>query len=385
MRSIIHVDMDAFYASVEIRERPELRELPVVVGGDPKHRGVVAAASYAARKYGIHSAMPSVTAVRLCPDLIFLKARHAYYAEVSMEIKHIFERYTPVIEPLALDEAFLDVTASKLLWGDAETIGRRIKADIKRELDLTASVGIAPSKFVAKLASDLQKPDGFVVVPAEKVQAVLDPLSVSKIWGVGKAGERQLRQLGITTIKQLREHSKDSLERKFGAWGIHIWRLANGLDDRKVVTDSEAKSISHETTFSEDISDREVLTAVLLDLTEQVAIRLRRHQRLAHTIQLKVRFADFKTITRARTLQTDTNISSEIWQTAHSLLVTVLNEHPDPIRLLGVGVSGLEQLHSEQADLFDQNRIKQRELDNVTDQINKRFGSRVLHRGLKGN
>ena len=375
--------MDAFYASVEIRERPELRGLPVVVGGDPKQRGVVAAASYPARKYGIHSAMPSATAARLCPGLIFLKARHAYYAEVSSQIKTIFERYTPVIEPLALDEAFLDVTASQRLWGDAENIGRKIKIDIKRELDLTASVGIAPNKFVAKLASDLQKPDGFVVVAPQNVQNVLDPLPVSKIWGVGKAGERQLRQLDITTIKQLREYPKDRLEHEFGVWGTHIWCLANGLDDREVVTDSEAKSISHETTFSEDLSDEEVLGAVLLDLTEQVAIRLRRHQRLAHTIQLKVRFADFQTITRARTLQTNTNISSEIWQTAHALLDAVLIERTDPIRLLGVGVTGLEQHHAEQTDLFDQDRVKQRELDNVTDQINERFGSRVLHRGLK--
>ncbi len=377
--------MDAFYASVEIRDRPELKGLPVVVGGDPKQRGVIAAASYPARKYGIHSAMPSATAVRLCPDLIFLKARHAYYAEVSSQIKQIFERYTPVIEPLALDEAFLDVTASRRLWGDAENIGRKIKTDIKRELELTASIGIASSKFVAKLASDLQKPDGFVVVAPQNVQTVLDPLSVSKIWGVGKAGERQLQQLGITTIKQLREYPEDSLEYKFGAWGKHIWRLANGLDDRAVVTDGEAKSISHETTFSEDLKDREVLTAVLLDLTEQVAIRLRKHHRLAHTIQLKVRFADFQTITRARTLQTNTNISSEIWQTAHSLLVAVLNEQADPIRLLGIGVTGLEQLHAEQTDLFDQARVKQRELDNITDQINERFGSRVVHRGLKND
>ena len=377
--------MDAFYASVEIRDHPELKGLPVVVGGDPKQRGVVAAASYPARKFGIHSAMPSATAVRLCPDLIFLKARHTYYAEVSFQIRQIFERYTPVVEPLALDEAFLDVTASQRLWGDAENIGRKIKSDIKRELDLTASVGIAPSKFVAKLASDLQKPDGFVVVAPRKVQTVLDPLPVSKIWGVGKAGERQLQKLGITTIKQLRGYPKDDLEHKFGTWGTHIWRLANGLDDRSVVTDGEAKSISHETTFSDDLSDKEVLSAVLLDLTEQVAIRLRRHQRLAHTIQLKVRFADFQTITRARTVQTTTNISSEIWQTAHSLLVTVLQERSDPIRLLGVGVSGLEQLHGEQPDLFDQDRIKQRELDNITDQINERFGSRVLRRGLKNS
>lgn len=383
MRSIIHVDMDAFYAAIEIRDRPELEGLPVVVGGSPEQRGVIAAASYAAREYGVHSAMPSKTAVRLCPQLIFLKARHSYYAQISKQIRHIFERYTPLIEPLALDEAFLDVTLSQRLWGRAEGIGQRIKCDLIAELQLTASVGIAPNKFMAKLASDLQKPDGFVVVTPDNMQSVLDPLPVKKIWGVGKAGEKQLHALGIRTVAELRQVSVETLECRFGQWGGQIWRLANGQDERKVIPDGEAKSISHETTFSRDIIEQDILTAVLLDLTEQVAMRLRRHQRFAQTVQIKIRFSDFHTLTRARTLHTHTNISQEIWQTAQSLLVSVRKERAEPVRLLGIGVTGLLDIAYEQADLFEQERNKQRDLDHVADQINARFGSRTLHRGAK--
>ena len=382
---ILHVDMDAFYASVEIRDNPALTDLPVVVGGDPQKRGVIAAASYAARKFGVYSAMSSKSAVRLCPELVFISARHGHYAAVSQQIREIFERYTPMVEPLALDEAFLDVASSERLWGGSEKIGRLIKSNIRTELGLTASVGIAGSKFMAKLASDLEKPDGFVVVPPHRVQSVLDPLPVTKIWGVGKAGERQLNLLGITTIGQLRRQSAASLEEKFGVWGRQVWRLANGLDERAVITDSEAKSISHETTFDEDIADEEALVAVLLDLTEQVAIRLRRHQRYANTVQIKVRSADFKTITRAHSLRSGTNITREIWQTARTLLCKVLNEQPSPVRLLGVGATGLEKAHNEQGDLFENDRGKQRELDSVADSINQRFGPQAVHRGLKTN
>lgn len=383
MRSIIHVDMDAFYASIEIRDRPELRGLPVVVGGRPEHRGVVAAASYVARTYGVHSAMSSKTALHLCPGLVFIEARHRYYAEISKQIRRIFERYTPVVEPLALDEAFLDVTSSQKLLGQAETIGQCLKTNISSELGLTASVGVAPNKFMAKLASDLQKPDGFVRVKPNDMQTLLDPLPVTKIWGVGKTGEKHLHRLGITTIKQLRQVPIAVLEQRFSQWGKHIWYLAHGRDDRPVVPDGEAKTISHETTFYEDIDEYDVLAAVLLSLTEQVGIRLRRHRRFAHTVQIKVRFSDFHTITRARTLQVCTNISQEIRQTAQSLLSGVRKENATPVRLLGVGVSGLVSGSCVQSDLFEHERSKQRELDETTDRINKRFGSHTLHRGLK--
>ncbi len=377
--------MDAFYASIEIRDRPELKDLPVAVGGDPGQRGVIAAASYAARQYGVHSAMPSKTAVRLCPELVLVKARHDHYAQVSKQIRHVFERYTPLIEPLALDEAFLDVTLSQRLWGQARDIAGRVKEDINNELQLTASVGIAPNKFMAKLASDLKKPNGFVEVTAQTMQSVLDPLPVTRIWGVGRAGEKQLQRLGISTVENLRRIPIEALEHRFGQWGRHIWYLANGCDERPVVTDGEAKSISHETTFDKDISEQQILSAVLLDLTEQVGMRLRRHRRFAQTVQIKVRFSDFYTITRARTLHAHTNISQEIWRTAKSLLVSVRKQRKEPVRLLGVGVTGLLDTTHEQTDLFEQERCKQRTLDNVADQINKRFGSRTLHRGIKNS
>lgn len=375
--------MDAFYASVEIRENPELRGLPVVVGGEPGKRGVIAAASYEARRYGVYSAMPSATAVRLCPRLVFVSARHDLYSRVSRQIREIFERYTPVIEPLALDEAFLDITDCRRLWGGAENIGVRIRKDIRSDLDLTASVGIAPNKFVAKLASDLTKPDGLVVVEKGGIQSMLDPLPVRRIWGVGKSGERCLHKLGITTISDLRKHAAGSLEDRFGVWGRHIWMLAQGIDDRQVVTDAEAKSISHETTFEVDICDREVLAEILLDLCEQVATRLRRNQRYAGTVNVKLRYADFTTVTRAHSRNEGTNITREIWHTAHTLMDRALNQRPDPVRLIGVGVSHLDEQHAEQSDLFDESRVKQQELDIVADDINRRFGSRLLHRGLK--
>ena len=236
---------------------------------------------------------------------------------------------------------------------------------------------------MAKLASDLQKPDGFVEVTPENQQKILDPLPVSKIWGVGRSGEKQLSRMGISTIKELRRIPIAELEHKFGQWGKHIWCLANGQDKRAVISDGEAKSISHETTFVQDIDEDDILSAILLNLTEQVAMRLRRHDRFAHTVQIKVRFSDFSTITRARTLHMHTNISQEIWQTAESLLTCARKERPDPVRLLGIGVTGLLEANYEQADLFEQMRNKQRDLDHVADKINQRFGSRTLHRGIK--
>ncbi len=382
-RSIAHVDMDAFYASVEMRDNPALKDKPVVVGGDPDKRGVVAAASYQARRYGVHSAMPSKTAQRLCPDLIFVPPRHELYAEVSHQIRGLLERYTPQIEPLALDEAFMDITSCRRLWGSSSNIGRLIKEDISNQLDLTASVGIAPNKFIAKLCSDLDKPDGLVVVDPEQVRSLLDPLPVRKIWGVGKSGERQLHKLGVSTLAQLRKRPVTFLEAQFGTWGRHIWLLAQGIDERPVVTDTEARSISHETTFAQDIADREVLAAVLLGLTEQVGTRLRRHKRCAATIHIKLRYSDFATVTRSHTLSDGTNITREIWQSARALLTKALDDRPDPVRLLGVGVSGLDHGRNEQTDLFDGFRVKQHEIDSVADSINERFGSGVVHRGLR--
>ena len=249
---ILHIDMDAFYASVEERENPSLKGLPIIVGGRPEVRGVVAAANYESRKYGIHSAMPTSTAVKKCPELLIIKPRGELYSKVSRQIRQIFNRYTPIIEPLSLDEAFLDPHGSEKLYGDASQIGRKIKKDILDELQLVASVGVAPNKFIAKLASDHEKPDGFTVVQPRQVQDFLDPLPVSRIWGVGKAANQKLAQHRITTVAQIRHQDPEFLNDLFGQYGAQLWKLAHGIDDRVVTPDSEVKSISQETTFDKE-------------------------------------------------------------------------------------------------------------------------------------
>jgi DNA polymerase-4 len=381
-RAILHIDMDAFYASIEEREQPALAGKPIVVGGTPQGRGVVAAANYAARKYGVHSAMPAATARRLCPHAVFLPARHAYYADVAQQIREIFRRYTPLVEPLSLDEAFLDVTDSRKLFGDAPFIGRTIKREIAQELRLSASVGIAPNKFLAKVASDLDKPDGFVVVDPEDVHGFLDPLPVTRLWGVGKVSNKRLRELGVSSIGELRRKSQAWLQEVFGKQGEHLWRLAHGIDERAVTADSEAKSISHETTFELDITELETLRAWLSELTEQVGVRLRRYGLHGRTVHVKIRFADFKTITRAHTMAEPTSITYELWQVAVRLLQDNLPPRNPGVRLLGVGVSGFEQ-EPVQGLLFSQiARDKQLRLDAISDDVKQRFGASALRRAL---
>ena len=381
-RAILHIDMDAFYASVEERNQPALAGKAVVVGGSPQGRGVVAAANYAARKYGIHSAMPAATARRLCPHAVFLPTRHAYYAEVAHQIRAIFQRYTPLVEPLSLDEAFLDVTDSRKLFGDASAIGRRVKREIAQELRLTASVGIAPNKFLAKVASDLGKPDGFVVVDPEHVLRFLDPLPVSRLWGVGKVAARRLREHGVTSIGQLRERPQVWLQQLFGKQSEHLWRLAHGMDERAVIADGETKSISHETTFERDITERDILRAWLAELTEQVGVRLRRYGLHGRTVHVKIRFADFKTITRAHTMAEASSITHELWQVAVRLLDDNLPARNPGVRLLGVGVSGFEH-EPIQGLLFAQvARDRQVRLDAISDDVKRRFGTSALRRAL---
>jgi DNA polymerase-4 len=381
---ILHVDMDAFYASVEERDNPDLVGKPVIVGGTAEGRGVVCAANYVARQYGIHSAMPAITAVRLCPQGVFLPLRMEHYAQISREIREIFDRFTPLVEPLSLDEAFLDVSGCEGLFGPAPQIGKKIKEEIRRCVRLVASVGVAPNKFLAKMASDLKKPDGFVVVDPQRIHDFLDPLPVGRLWGIGKVSSKAFQKLGITTIGQLRQLPLAILESHFGKSGRHFWQLANGIDDRRVVPDREAKSISHETTFAEDIGQLDVLREWLMEQTEQVARRLRRHQLVGRTVQLKIRFQDFSTITRSQTLHEPTNITQEIWQAAAKLLTSRLPAKRGPVRLLGVGVSGLESRSESQGDsrsLFGESgREKQEKLDAVTDKIQERFGSAALGR-----
>ena len=307
---ILHIDMDAFYAAIEQRDQPNLRGKPVVVGGG-SGRGVVAAASYEAREYGIHSAMPGRRAAQLCPHAVFVCGRIDQYAKVGRQVREIFHRFTPLVQPLSLDEAFLDVTGSRRLHGDALKIGRTIKQAIKDELDLTASVGVAPLKFVAKIASDLDKPDGFVQVPSDGVIAFLDPLPTSRLWGVGRVGQQRLQRLGIHKIGDIRVRDIRDLKQKFGSWGEHLWRLANGIDPRKVVPDHTAKQISHERTFGDDLSDIEMLRAVVSHLCEQVSRRLRRSKRRAKTVTLKYRREDFITVSHSSTLSSPTDSTNQ--------------------------------------------------------------------------
>ena len=379
---ILHVDMDAFYASVEERDNPTLVGHPVIVGGSAEGRGVVCAANYAARKFGVHSAMPAAQAKRLCPQAVFLPPRIDYYATVSTRIRAILEAFTPLVEPLSLDEAFLDCTGSEPLFGPSALIGRMIKQRIRDELQLVASVGVAPNKFLAKIASDLGKPDGFVVVAPDQVQAFLDPLPVGRLWGVGKVTGRVFERLAIRTIGELRMVPIAKMEELFSSSGRHFWELAHGIDARPVVPDRAAKSISHETTFAADIADAESLRAWLVDLVEQVARRLRRHAIEGRTVELKVRFADFTTITRSLTLSHPTNVTQELLDAGLELLTKRLPPPHLPIRLVGFGVHKLGESGPVQQQLFGEpERERQRELDRVADQIAAKFGKSGLRRG----
>jgi len=379
-RAILHVDMDAFFASVEIRDHPELEGKPVIVGGRADARGVVAAANYIARTFGIHSAMPASTALRLCPDVILLPPRLDRYSEVSHQIRAIFERFTPVVEPLSLDEAFLDVSGSIKLFGPARMIGHKIKNVIHDELGLTASIGIAPNKLLAKIASDLEKPDGFVVVHADGIQVFLDPLSVSRIWGVGRVAVHKLEGIGIHSIKELRETPMKQLEPLFGQkTGRHLLACAQGMDNRPVVPDRETKSISHERTFPQDVDQEGILHSILLGLTEQVMRRLRHAGKTARCVELKLRFADFSTITRSRHLTEHTDVTSEIWHVSQQLM----HQHwkGQPVRLTGMGVSELQHPKTRQRDMFpDEMHAHQQKVDRVEDDIQERFGKQAIHR-----
>ncbi|MDH5602118.1 MAG: DNA polymerase IV, partial [Gammaproteobacteria bacterium] len=353
---------------------------PLIVGGATNSRGVVAAANYAARKFGIRSAMPVTQALARCKHLTCLPVNMPLYVNVSRQIHEIFYRYTPEIEPLSLDEAFLNVAASQKLFGSARDIALQIKKDIENELGLIASAGVGPNKFIAKIASDIGKPNGFVVVQENEVQSFLDPLPVNRIWGVGNKTEQKLHQYGIFTIRDVREQSLTWLTNRFAKLGHHIYQLANGIDDRKVITDAKAKSISAEKTFNEDISERDSILAVLSVLTEQVAARLREKRKYAKTVIVKIRFNDFDTITRSKSLSIHTNHTDNIWLFVKNIISKILNNKFKPVRLLGVGVSGLENDDMEQGDLFSQT-IRHSKLDAVTDKINTKFGKLKVHRG----
>jgi len=304
-----------------------------------------------------------------------------HYVEVSRQIRDIFHRFTPLVEPLSLDEAFLDVTGSESLFGTSVEIGQQIKQQISDRLQLVASVGVAPNKFLAKLASDLEKPNGFVIVDSGKIQQFLDPLPVGRLWGVGRVTGQVFERLGVKKIHDLRGLSLESLQQHFGEQGRRLWELSRGIDERSVVPDREAKSVSHETTFAEDIDDIEVLRAWAIELTEQVVRRIRRHDLRGRTVHLKVRFSNFQTITRSTTLPSPTNVTQEIWQAVNEMLSKRLPERHQAVRLLGVGVSGFGNSEQVQLSLLDdEDHESQTNLDQAADEIKEKFGSAALGR-----
>jgi DNA polymerase IV len=381
LRQIIHVDMDAFYASVEQMDNPQLKGKPLIVGATPQQRGVVAAASYEARRFGVHSAMPTSQAIRLCPDLIIMPVRMSRYSEISKQIHQLFYDYTDLIEPLSIDEAFLDVTGSIKLFGSAENIGKQIKKRIKDEIGLIASVGIAPNKFLAKLASDLEKPDGFVVITEENKQRILDPLPVWRIWGVGKVTAEKLTSNGIKTIGQLRNIPVENLKAFFGNQAEDILELCRGNDKRPVESIRDSKSISAEETFAKDIIDRDSLLHTLHQQVEEVAGRLRAEKLESKTITLKIRYKNFKTITRSHSLDEHTNVTQVLLEAANRVFEKWYKISAGHLRLLGFGVSNLRKEGTGQKLLFDETTDeKQKQIDNVVDKIRDKFGSDSLKR-----
>lgn len=373
-RVILHVDMDAFYASVEQRDNPDLRGKAVVVGGG-SNRGVVAAASYESRVFGIRSAMPMAEARRRCPDLVRVPPRMAHYQDVSREIFAVFNEFTPLVEGLSLDEAFLDVTSSRRLFGSGRRIGLAIKERIRERTGLTASVGVAANKLVAKIASDLDKPDGLVVVDPDRVNKVLDPLPVAVIPGIGKRTLERLDAIGVHTIAELRQAPDRDLEPVFGRFTRKTRERASGIDDRPVLASRSEKSISNEQTYDTDLCDRRDMERQLLRLTERTAGRLRKAALSAGTVLVKIRQSDFKTFTRQKRLKPPGNGTDQIYAAARELLAAWLNGNPDArIRLLGVGCSSLAP--AEQPDLFgDGDSAQATEFDRAVDEIRDRFGS----------
>lgn len=381
-RTILHVDMDAFYASVEQRDDPRLRGKPVLVGGR-EGRGVVCAASYEARAFGCRSAMPMSQAMRLCPHAAVVKPDFARYTEASRAIRGVFERFSPEIEPLSLDEAFIDVTASLALFGSARRIAESIREAVRDELRLTCSVGIAPNKFVAKIASDLEKPDALVDLDlgADELAARLAPLKIERMWGVGPVTARALHDRGYRSFGDIQRAGERQLAADFAESGAHWWRLAHGVDDRPVETGRASKSVGEEETFPEDIADRAEIEAKLVAQADEVARRLRAKGLFAQTVEIKIRFSDFETHSHARTLATPTDHTHELRQHARELLASFARHNWRAVRLCGFSASRVSDKQG-QLGLFDgDKRDRLSKLDDLRDRIRERFGSRPADSG----
>lgn len=381
-RAILHVDMDAFFASVEQLDDPSLRGKPVLVGHDGP-RGVVAAASYEARVFGCHSAQPIAQAKRCCPDAIIVPGRGSRYRELSEQVFAIFHDVTPLVQPLSIDEAFLDVTGSRRLLGTPREIAVKIKTRVRAETGLTASVGVAWNKFLAKLASDLDKPDGLTIITPADVRTRVAALPITKMWGVGPATERRLVRMNIRTFGDLQSLPAEATRGALGDHVEHFRRLALGEDSRAVVCDGGAKSIGNEQTFGADVREPDHVRQVLLGQCEHVAMRVRRSGVVARTVTVKIRYGDFETITRSTTLSRATDQTALLWEAARGLFDRWADGGYRPVRLIGVSASGLAVAGSDQMDLFvDESVVRHHALDETTDRIKQRFGRGSIGRGI---
>ncbi len=377
---IMHIDLDAFFVSVEQALNPELKGKPVVVGGKPDRRGVVASASYEARAFGLHAGMPLITARRLCPQAIFIEGSFTRYREASQRFMAILADFSPYLEPVSLDEAYLDVTGFESIHGSIHQMALAIKQRIKEELGLSASVGIASGKVVAKIAAELSKPDGLLEVAAGEERSFLAPLPIAKLPGIGKKAEGILNGLGINTIGQLANMPLSALKGHFGVFAELLHRHANGIDDRKIEPPAAAKSISRETTFAQDTRDRSLLKATLGYLSERVGAELRQKGRQAGCVTLKLRYADFSTITRRHTLIKATDADQTIFDTGLKLLTTALSLEKQLVRLIGIGVSNLTEV-GRQLDMLDSSAQRLERLNEAIDRIRKKYGFTAIQTG----
>jgi len=379
-RCIFHIDLDAFFVSVEQVLNPELKGKPVIVGGDPERRGVVASASYEARPFNIHSGMPSSKARRLCPQAIFIRAHFSIYKDASAKFMKILGDFSPHIEPLGLDEAYLDVTGCEEPYGSHRQLALAIKDRIHKDLKITASVGIAACKVVAKIASDLCKPDGLLEIAPGGEQAFLNPLPIAKLPGVGKKTEQALKEMGITTIGELASLPVDTIKRRFGATGAVLHSHARGIDHREVEAPGKAKSISQELTFARDTLDRNFLEANLHNLCQEVCQELRSQNKRAKCVAIKLRYADFKTITRQVILREASDVTQVIFTTAQQLLPKALAQQGKPVRLIGIRISSLVG-EEKQLLMFDSGKEKPERLDKAIDKIRRKYGSTAIKTG----
>ena len=380
-RCIFHIDLDAFFVSVEQVIAPELKGKPVIVGGDPERRGVVASASYEARHFGIHAGMPLSKAHRLCPQAILIRANFSRYNDASSNFMRILASFSPCIEPLGLDEAYLDVSGYEQLYGSPRQLALSLKERIRKDLDLPSSVGIATCKVVAKIASELCKPDGLLEITPGQERIFLNPLPVAKLPGVGKKTEQVLKAMGITTIDQLASLSITTVKRHFGTFGIVIHSYAKGIDDRKVEAPGESRSISQQITFAQDTLDRHFLKATIHALCQQVGERLRRQDKKATCVAIRLRYADFETITRQLTLMEASNINQVIFNAALQLLNKALGEKSKPVRLIGIAVLNLVG-NEKQLHMFNPKMDKLEHLDKAVDKIRDKYGQTAIKTGI---